>query len=86
MRNLRFGRKIVLPSTIAIKHQVRMLMALEAKKTEDESKSWGISWTAKRRRSPRNAQRRHQCESGFQRESRFRSRLIRSGPSSRSYL
>ena len=39
MRNLRFGRKIVLPSTIAIKHQVRMLMALEAKKTEDESRA-----------------------------------------------
>jgi hypothetical protein len=39
MRNLRFGRKIVLPSTIAIKHQVRMLMALEVKKTEDEARA-----------------------------------------------
>jgi len=27
MRTHRFGRKIKLPSTIAIKHQIRMLMA-----------------------------------------------------------
>jgi hypothetical protein len=35
MRTHRFGRKIKLPATIAIKHQIRMLMALdEVKKTE----------------------------------------------------
>jgi hypothetical protein len=39
MRNLRFGRKIVLPSTIAIKHQVRMLMAIEVKKIADEARA-----------------------------------------------
>lgn len=32
MRTLRFGRKLSLPSTIAIKHQVRMLMQHEVKK------------------------------------------------------
>jgi hypothetical protein len=37
MRNYRFGRKLVLPSTIAIKHQFRMQMALEIKKAEDEA-------------------------------------------------
>jgi hypothetical protein len=38
MRTLRFGRKLSLPSTIAIKHQVRMLMAqYEAKKAETEA-------------------------------------------------
>jgi hypothetical protein len=36
MRNYRFGRKLVLPSTTAIKHQFRMLTALEVKKAEDE--------------------------------------------------
>ena len=30
MRTLRFGRKLKLPSTIAIKHQVRMLMFQDA--------------------------------------------------------
>jgi hypothetical protein len=35
MRARRFGRKIKLPATIAIKHQIRMLMAKdEAKKAE----------------------------------------------------
>ena len=35
MRTHRFGRKIKLPATIAIKHQIRMLMALdEVKKAE----------------------------------------------------
>jgi TATA-binding protein-associated factor Taf7 len=35
MRTHRFGRKIKLPATIAIKHQIRMLMAQdEAKKAE----------------------------------------------------
>jgi hypothetical protein len=29
MHTLRFGRKLALPSTIAIKHQVRKLMAAE---------------------------------------------------------
>jgi hypothetical protein len=37
MRNLRFGRTLVLPSTIAIKHQVRMLMAIEVKRAENEA-------------------------------------------------
>ena len=37
MRTHRFGRKIKLPSTIAIKHQIRMLMARdEAEKAEAE--------------------------------------------------
>ena len=35
MRTHRFGRKIKLPASIAIKHQIRMLMALdEVKKAE----------------------------------------------------
>ena len=35
MRTHRFGRKIKLPATIAIKHQIRMLMARdEVKKTK----------------------------------------------------
>jgi hypothetical protein len=35
MRTHRFGRKIKLPATIAIKHQIGMLMALdEVKKAE----------------------------------------------------
>jgi hypothetical protein len=35
MRTHRFGRKIKLPATIAIKHQIRMLMAQdEVKKTK----------------------------------------------------
>jgi hypothetical protein len=35
MHTLRFGRKLSLPSTIAIKHQVRTLMAhYEVKKAE----------------------------------------------------
>jgi hypothetical protein len=37
MRNYRFGRKLVLPSTIAIKHQFRMLTALEVKKAEERN-------------------------------------------------
>jgi hypothetical protein len=36
MCTLRFGRKLSLPSTIAIKHQVRMLMRHEVKKGEAE--------------------------------------------------
>ena len=36
MRTLRFGRKLSLPSTIAIKHQVRMLRQYEVKKGEAE--------------------------------------------------
>jgi hypothetical protein len=37
MHKLRFGRKLGLPSTIAIKHQVRTLMAqCEVKKAEVE--------------------------------------------------
>jgi hypothetical protein len=39
MHTLRFGRKLNLPSTIAIKHQVRMLMAqYEVKKAEAEAR------------------------------------------------
>jgi hypothetical protein len=39
MRTHRFGRKIKLPATIAIKHQMRMLMVQdEAKKTKAEAK------------------------------------------------
>jgi hypothetical protein len=35
MRSQRFGRKIKLPATIAIKHQIKMLMAQdEVKKAE----------------------------------------------------
>ena len=38
MHTLRFGRKLSLPSTIAIKHQVRMLIAGDqAKKEEAEA-------------------------------------------------
>ena len=37
MRTHRFGRKIKLPATIAIKHQIRVLMAQDKiKKTEAE--------------------------------------------------
>ncbi len=40
MNTLRFGRKLRLPSTIAIKHQVRMLMAQdEIKKAEAATRS-----------------------------------------------
>ena len=40
MRNYRFGRKIKLPATIAIKHQLRMLMAQdEAKKAEADARA-----------------------------------------------
>jgi hypothetical protein len=40
MRTYRFGRKIKLPATIAIKHQIRMLMAQdEVKKAEAQLKS-----------------------------------------------
>jgi hypothetical protein len=40
MPTLRFGRKLSLPSTIAIKHQVRTLMAqYELKKAETEAKA-----------------------------------------------
>ena len=39
MRTLRFGRKLSLPSTIAIKHQVRTLMAqYEVRKAEAEAR------------------------------------------------
>jgi hypothetical protein len=40
MDTFRFGRKLSLPSTIAIKHQVGMLMADDrAKKAEEEAKA-----------------------------------------------
>ena len=35
MNTLRFGRKLRLPSTIAIKHQVRMLMAQDESRTAE---------------------------------------------------
>jgi hypothetical protein len=35
MRTHRFGRKIKLPATIAIKHQLRMLMAQDEAKKAD---------------------------------------------------
>jgi len=38
IKNYRFGQKIKLPSTVAIKHQVRMRMAQDEKKKEDEAK------------------------------------------------
>jgi hypothetical protein len=41
MRTHRFGRKIKLPASIAIKHQIRMLMALdEVKKVEAHWRSY----------------------------------------------
>jgi hypothetical protein len=40
MRTHRFGRKIKLPATIAIKHQIRMRMAeYEIKKVEAEART-----------------------------------------------
>jgi hypothetical protein len=40
MRTHRFGRKIKLPATIAIKHQIRMRMAeYEIKKVEEEARA-----------------------------------------------
>jgi hypothetical protein len=40
MHTFRFGRKLSLPSTIAIKHQIRMLMADDrAKSAEEEAKA-----------------------------------------------
>ena len=40
MDTLRFGRKLKLPSTFAIKHQIRKLMAEDAiKKQEAEARS-----------------------------------------------
>jgi hypothetical protein len=38
MRTHRFGRKIKLPATIAIKHQIRMQIAREIKKAEAEAR------------------------------------------------
>jgi hypothetical protein len=35
MRTHRFGRKLKLPSTIAIKHQLRQMMAQDAIKTSE---------------------------------------------------
>jgi hypothetical protein len=40
MDTFRFGRRLSLPSTIAIKHQIRMLMANDrAKKAEEEARA-----------------------------------------------
>jgi hypothetical protein len=36
MQTHRFGRKVKLPATVAIKHQIRMLMAQDIKKAEPE--------------------------------------------------
>jgi hypothetical protein len=42
MRTHRFGRKIKLPATIAIKHEIRMRMVqYETKKAEDEARAEG---------------------------------------------
>jgi hypothetical protein len=42
MRTHRFGRKLTLPATIAIKHQVRMRMAqYEVNKAEAEARAEG---------------------------------------------
>jgi hypothetical protein len=44
MRTHRFGRKIKLPATIAIKHQIRMRMAeYEIKKVEAEARAEACS-------------------------------------------
>ena len=37
MQTHRFGRKITLPATVAIKHQIRMLIAHDIKKAELEA-------------------------------------------------
>jgi hypothetical protein len=43
MRTHRFGRKIKLPATIAIKHQIRMRMAqYEVKKAEAQASAQAI--------------------------------------------
>ncbi len=43
MRTHRFGRKIKLPATIAIKHQIRMRMAQnEIKKAEAQARQAGF--------------------------------------------
>jgi len=36
MKTTRFGRKIKLPATVAIKHQIRMLMARDINNAETE--------------------------------------------------
>ena len=54
MRTHRFGRKIKLPATIAIKHQIRMRMAeYEIKKVEAEARAEAC------RGQPRNQVRMH---------------------------
>jgi hypothetical protein len=43
MRTHRFGRRIKLPATIAIKHQIRMRMAqYEIKKAEAEARAQAV--------------------------------------------
>jgi hypothetical protein len=43
MRGYRFGRKIKLPATIAVKHQIRMLAAqYQIEKAEAEAKAAAI--------------------------------------------
>jgi hypothetical protein len=42
MRGYRFGRKIKLPATIAIKHQIRMLAAQEIEKVETETRAEAV--------------------------------------------
>jgi hypothetical protein len=39
MRSFRCGRKIILPSTAAIKHQVKLRMSKPANKAEDDATS-----------------------------------------------
>jgi hypothetical protein len=43
MQTRRFGRKIKLPSTIAIKHQMRKLALEEALKAENNNKAIAIN-------------------------------------------
>jgi hypothetical protein len=53
MDTRRFGRKIKLPATIAIKHQVRKLMFEEAvKKAEAEARAGAIRAQLKARCAP----------------------------------
>jgi hypothetical protein len=51
MHTLRFGRKLSLPSTIAIKHQVRMLMAGDQAKKEEAEASEQSTYMPQERRS-----------------------------------
>ena len=51
MHTLRFGRKLSLPSTVAIKHQVRMLMAHDQAKKEGAEARAQSTYIPQERRS-----------------------------------